>query len=215
MERIYLGAYCERVGYVNFWIDGNAIVRQYDMEDIYARLKEQYGQDFVDANNEMIKSSLYGSISEERITNLSCMRLSWIREIIIDNRMETVTQFKQFVYDHGAEGFDVNGASIHTVDQFICRSKVSRFVNEDRKEGVFDQVVVEMHLIQGDRTRKEMVEFIKRNKKVIKVTALNTLEKSNKYAKYGVPVNFLKYERMVLTRDNVLEITFALKIEAE
>lgn len=213
--RIYLGAYCERVGCVNFWIDGNAIVRQYDMEDIYARLKEQYGQDFVDANNEMIKSSLYGDISEERIANLSCMRLSWIRKIIIDNRMETVTQFRQFIYDRGAEGFDVNGASIHTVDQFICRSKVSRFVNEDRKDGVFDQVVVEMPLIQGDRTRKEMMNFIRQYKKAIKLKAVDTLKNSRKYDRYGVPVNFLKYERMVLTRDNVLEITFVLKIEAE
>lgn len=214
-RRIYLGASKEGRKYINIWIEGDTIVKQIGDNNIYADLVRQYGKDFTEVNNGKVKSALYGDIPTKDMK--SFMKFIWVRDIILNNNINTVTEFKQFVLSHirMLEGFNPDGADICTLDSFINRSSISRFVNETKKKGVFDQVVVEMPLIQGNRTRKEMVEFIKQNKKAIKLRAVDTLKNSKRFNRYGVPVNFLKYERMVLTRDNVLEITFALKIEAE
>lgn len=214
-RRIYLGASKEGRKYINIWIEGDTIVKQIGDNNIYADLVRQYGKDFTEVNNGKVKSALYGDIPTEDMK--SFMKFIWVRDIILNNNINTVTEFKQFVLSRirMLGGFNPDGADICTLDSFINRSSISRFVNETKKKGVFDQVVVEMPLIQGNRTRKEMVEFIKQNKKAIKLRAVDTLKNSKRFNRYGVPVNFLKYERMVLTRDNVLEITFALKIEAE
>lgn len=214
MDRIYLGASKEGK-YINIWIEGgDTIVKQIGDNNIYADLVREYGKYFTDNNNEKVKSVLYGDIPMDDMKS-SFMKFNWVRNIILNNDIVNVAEFKQFILSHMLEGFNPEGAEICTLDSFINRSSVSRFVNETKKKGVFDQVVVEMPLIQGNRTRKEMVEFIKQNKKAIKLRAVDTLKNSKRYNRYGVPVNFLKYVRMVLTQDNVLEVTFALKIEAE
>ena len=214
-EKVYLGAYKDYWKYINIWIEGNAIVKYVSDNNVYADLVRQYGKYFSDPNTEKVKLTLYGDVSEDDMKT-SFMSFRWIRCTILVNNINTVDEFKQFILTHNISGgFDPDGAEISTLDSFINRSGVSRFVNETNKKKVFDQVVVEMPLIQGSRTKEEMVDFIKQNKKAIKSKAVATLEKSKRYARYGVPVNFLKYEKMILTRDNVLEITFSLKIEAE
>ena len=221
-DRIYLGASKGAWGYkyINFWIDtdGN-IVRDLDDINIYANIKHnltaQDREKFATDNYNKVKSVLYGDMPEDYIEAPSHMTYMWIRDTIRFNGIQTVSEFKVYAIEHMFGGFNFGGADIDTLDKFINKSSLSRFVNETKQKGVFDQVIVEMSLIQGNKTREEMTSFIKQHKKAIKLKAVDTLRNSRKYNRYGVPVNFLKYERMVLTRDNVLELTFALKIEAE
>ena len=218
----------------NFWIDENGnICRELSNDDIYAKYRNS--GESIDRkrvcryNCRMVKKYLYDDLPSKAIDYLPAeyIKLYWIRRFIIKEDIKTLEEYRQkfeefsqeqlkiFLEKEYAEKHDLTKSHITTLDGFINNVKISRFVNQSGKRRVFDQVVVEMTLIQGDMSKSDMVQFIKKNSRPIKLMAVDVLRNSKKYAYYGVPINFLKFEKMTLTRDNVLELTFGLKIEAE
>lgn len=77
---------------------------------------------------------------------------------------------------------------------------------ENPKKNTFDYIHIPIG-ISGEHKK----EWIHENYRAIAETALDFLSNSRRYKRFGVPVNFLKIEKAVLTRQAELILTFGLK----
>ena len=72
----------------------------------------------------------------------------------------------------------------------------------------FDFINVEFYMITAVKQRKE---FIKKNMKYLTEVAKYKLCNDKRFTKYGVPFNFLKLDRVHITRDSAVIFTYSLK----
>lgn len=80
---------------------------------------------------------------------------------------------------------------------------------DNTNKNTFDFIDIEMVVRSGDATK----EKVKANQKEIFDKAINKLNNSKQFQKYGVPVNFLKMYQFVIRKDGTLIISFCLKGE--
>lgn len=90
----------------------------------------------------------------------------------------------------------------------IERTKVMqpRFIRS--KPNTFDYVYVDIALT----TDTANIEFVKKYKKELDKMVLDKLHSYNPFTRYHIPDNFLRIERITLTRDNLLEYVIGLKM---
>lgn len=215
----------------NIWIeDGYNIKREESEVNTFADTMKKTGSckkwsKFSEYNHRNVMDILYGGLSDDVIKYLPSRygNLSWIRVFILENDIKTVDEYKQKITEFAKKLAECwNNAYVEekmrhnsSLDNFFADRKNIRFVNRSGRKKAFDDVVVEMRFIRGSKTKDEVMEFIKQNKFDIKTIAVESIANSKRYASYGVPTNFLKYEKMMLRTDDVLEVIFGLKIKAE
>ena len=103
-------------------------------------------------------------------------------------------------------------ANIKTLDELIHDKYYEiRFISDSCDNNVFDALVLSFPLIQGNNTRQDMLNIVQENIQSVKKRVVRILNKDKDYKKYGVPVNFLKITKILITRDNMLEISLELK----
>ena len=116
--------------------------------------------------------------------------------------------------------------NIHTLEDFKSMYKKVYYIdNHDRyigpmsidifsdygRSNIFDIIKVDISIIQGERKRKEVVSWIKDNKKVLDKKVVDYIKNNHKFKKFGIPVNFLKCTDIVLSKDYRLIYTLELK----
>ena len=105
------------------------------------------------------------------------------------------------------ESFNATPVSKLPIQNIIWVDKIdiSRYNDNDK---YFDFVNVEFYMIAAVKKRKE---FIKKNMKYLLQTAEYKLCNDKRFTKYGVPFNFLKLDRIHITRDSAVIFTYSLK----
>lgn len=88
----------------------------------------------------------------------------------------------------------------------ICKPLILR-APENPKTNTFDIIKVEVNLISAD----DRFDFIKKNKKAFINKVLDKLSTDKQYAKYGIPINFLRCTRIHSVGVNTVEVIFELK----
>lgn len=102
---------------------------------------------------------------------------------------------------------DYNKRRKMLVDEAVARVTVlkPRFVRAQPK--TFDYVYVDLGL-PSDLAN---TDYVKENKAKLDALVLDKLHNYDPFLKYGIPDNFLRIERITLTRDNLLEYVIGLK----
>lgn len=97
------------------------------------------------------------------------------------------------------------------IDRFITRIEPPAIEREfgNTDKNTFDFIYVDVCIIKSWDTDKK--EYIQANIKEIKRRVVEKIETSNRFKRYGIPVNFLKLTSITLTRDDVLHFIFELK----
>lgn len=120
---------------------------------------------------------------------------------------DTIDKFFEFI-----ETAKTNRIPLPTgIDRFITRIDTPSIEREigNKDKNTFDFIYVDVCIIQLWDTDKK--EYIKANIQEIKKRVLEKIENSNRFKRYGVPINFLKLTSITLTRDDVLHFIFELK----
>lgn len=99
---------------------------------------------------------------------------------------------------------------IEEIDRILFTPKIGEIRSSSRRRDIFDFVEVKFSILSSI-TRTECRDIIKRNKHRVIRRALCMLEDSKKYTKFGVPVNFLKPYRIMLTAQSECVVQFELK----
>lgn len=89
--------------------------------------------------------------------------------------------------------------------------EISRFTNNPNKN-TFDFIRIELMLCTPQEwTRDELRQFIKRNKKIYCEAVLNKIKETKRFAKFNIPINFLKLTSLTITNCRSLIFIFELK----
>lgn len=78
---------------------------------------------------------------------------------------------------------------------------------ENQNKKTFDYI----HVPIGISGCKDKLDFVKKNYKGIANETIKMLSENKKFTKFGVPVNCLRVEKAVITRQSELLLTFGLK----
>lgn len=152
------------------------------------------------------------------------------KEGIPSFRAKTIQDFingslRTYVYNHWVSSFEdlLNVIKIMPAQRFcinadtwnpnefiltVNRPKFRREVG-NKNTKTFDFIDIEMVVRSTDATK----EKVKANKDEIFKKAIEKLETSKRFQKYGVPVNFLKMYQFVVRKDGTLIISFCMKGE--
>lgn len=130
----------------------------------------------------------------------------------IDEMIQCVDRNKHIIIcKHTSHGIE-RKADIKTLDELIhSKYHEIRFISDSCDDNVFDALVLSFPLIQGNNTKQEMLNIVEENIQSVKKRVVRILNKDKDYKRYGVPVNFLTITKMLITRDNMLEISLELK----
>lgn len=97
----------------------------------------------------------------------------------------------------------------------ITKVRFGRYVGNKNRD-TFDYAVVATSLIGvSGLTKEERIDKVKQIKKRLGEYSLVKLEESKRFKKSGVPINFMKLDKITLRNDDIIEYTFSLKIEGE
>lgn len=99
-----------------------------------------------------------------------------------------------------------------TYEDFVLTTKAPKFRREvgNKDRSTFDFIDIEMVVRSTDASK----EKVKANKKEIFDKAIDKLNNSKAFQKYGVPINFLKMYQFVVRKDGTLIISFCMKGES-
>lgn len=120
---------------------------------------------------------------------------------------DSIDKFFEFI-----EKTETNRIPLPTgIDRFITRIEGPSIQREvgNKDTNTFDFIYVDVCIIQSWDSDKK--EYIKSNLHEIQKRVVEKIEKSNRFKRYGVPINFLKVTSITLTRDDVLHFIFELK----
>lgn len=82
----------------------------------------------------------------------------------------------------------------------------------NKDKNTFDFVTVTIDLCGiYQKSKSERMDEVKSVHKYLTQYALQRIEDSNKFKKYGVPINLLKLDKCFLCHDDVIEYTFGIK----
>ena len=130
----------------------------------------------------------------------------------IDELVQCVDRNKHIIICNNSSRGVTSKANIKTLDELIHgKYHEIRFISDSCDDNVFDALVLSFPLIQGNNTKQDMLNIIQENIQSVKKRVVRILNKDKDYKKYGVPVNFLKITKVLITRDNMLEISLELK----
>ena len=130
----------------------------------------------------------------------------------IDEMVQCVDRNKHIIICRHTSHGDVRRANVKTLDELIHgKYHEIRFISDSCDDNVFDALVLSLPLIQGNNTKKEMLNMVEENIQSVKKRVVRILNRDKDYKKYGVPVNLLTITKILITRDNMLEISLELK----
>lgn len=131
-----------------------------------------------------------------------------IKAISMLKEGDTIEKFKTYLDTVELE----NHSRPSGLDRFITKIERPEFerIPTNPNKNTFDYIFVEVNIVQeweGDR-----LTYIKKHKKQIFEMVLKKVQESKRFKKYGIPINFLKFTRVTLKRNSVLEFVLELKV---
>lgn len=97
------------------------------------------------------------------------------------------------------------------LDSILYRPKVTKIYSSTNSEDrSFDFIDVEIPIL-SDVDKSSLKKLTKKNLKLLVRTCLQEIASNHRFISYGVPINYLKIGKIVITNQNILLITFELK----
>ena len=94
----------------------------------------------------------------------------------------------------------------------IFAPKIERYTG-NKNTKTFDMVKIEFSVIRNGKSNKELIAEYKKHQKYIIDKLLQKISENKRFINYGVPIEYLKLDRVTLTSVDTFHHTFILKTE--